>query len=86
MSKFTKEGFEFFGGYLTYGPDKRFVARFKYRGGATKLGEFKAFLIKNVPVEEYFEAYKQGLAPLTIAFSRGFVPKWYRENNVTPLV
>lgn len=50
MSKFIKEEFNFDGMYLTYGADRRFVARFK-RGG---MGDFKRFLIKNFTVDQYF--------------------------------
>jgi hypothetical protein len=48
--KFDKSQFQYHGKYLTYGADRRFVARFKYGSKAS----FQAFLIKNFTVEEYF--------------------------------
>jgi hypothetical protein len=49
--KFDRKQFEYSGGYLTYGPDRKFVARFK-RGG--KAG-FVSFLVKHFTVSEYFD-------------------------------
>lgn len=71
MTKFDKSKFNYHGGYLTY--DGKFVARFKYRGGA-KMGPFKSFLIKNFTVEEYFAIYNEGRgpAPLQILEAKGF--------------
>lgn len=65
--KFDKTQFNFDGMYLTYGPDRKFVARFK-RGG---MGSFKSFLIKNFTVEEYFSSDKE--TPLAILESKGYV-------------
>lgn len=69
MTKFNKEQFNFDGMYLTYGADRRFVARFK-RGG---MGSFKSFLIKNFSVEEYFAKREADEAPLTILEAKGYV-------------
>lgn len=71
MTKFDKSKFNYHGGYLTY--EGKFIARFKYRGGA-KMGPFKSFLIKNFTVEEYFVAYDEGrgLPPLKILETKGF--------------
>ena len=66
MSKFIKSEFTT-GEYATYGG--RFVARFK-RGGR---GDFLNFLVKNFTVEEYFSELDQGVAPLTILESRGYI-------------
>lgn len=74
MTKFNKEMFNYFGGYLNYGsyPDRpKFVARFKYRG-SNKAG-FQSFLIKNFTVEEYFGRLDAGEAPLTILESKGYI-------------
>ena len=65
---FKKEGFDYFGGYLTY--EGKFVARFKY---VTYQGSFKNFLIKNFTPEEYFTRYKEGESPLAILESKGFM-------------
>lgn len=48
--RFDKAQFHYFGKYLTYGPARKFVARFKYGSKAS----FQAFLIKNFTVDEYF--------------------------------
>ena len=85
MTKFTKEGFDLHGGYLTYGPDRRFVARFKYR--ASDAGTFRTFLIKNFTVEEYFAAYDdgRGTPPLKILEAKGYIlphiRKWLKEKG-----
>lgn len=64
MTKFDKTSFNYFGGYLTYGPDRKFVARFKHRGPFTK-AVFLKELIKNHTVESYFDQLKTK-APLAI--------------------
>lgn len=77
MNKFDKAQFSYSGGYLTYGPDyanKKFVARFKYKGAVTK-GAFLKQLVKNHTVEEYFAKLDQNIAPLTIL--RDADPVWY---------
>jgi|TARA_B110001454_G_scaffold143130_1_gene132888 hypothetical protein len=65
---FKKEGFDYFGGYLTY--EGKFVARFKY---VTYQGAFKNCLIKNFTPEEYFTRYENGESPLAILESKGFM-------------
>ena len=65
---FNKTEFNFDGMYLTYGQDRKFVARFK-RGG---MAAFKNFLVKNFSVEEYF-ALTEDLAPIEILATKGFV-------------
>lgn len=69
MTKFIKDQFNFDGMYLTYGTDRKFVARFK-RGG---MAHFRSFLIKNFTVEEYFARREANDAPLTIVESKGYV-------------
>lgn len=73
MTKFARDSFDFFGGYLTYGPERRFVARFKYNR-RDKAG-FISFLIKNFTVEEYFGMYGDGLnmSPVAILETKGYV-------------
>jgi hypothetical protein len=76
MTKFIKENFDFQGGYLTYGSDRRFVARFKWlRKQASDAGTFRTFLIKNFTVEEYFTAYDEGrgMTPLKILEAKGYI-------------
>jgi hypothetical protein len=65
MTKFDKTSFNYFGGYLTYGPDRKFIARFKHKGPFTK-AIFLKELIKNHDVESYFAAMEYGKAPLQI--------------------
>jgi len=73
MTKFARDQFQYHGGYLTYGPEETFVARFKYCG-RDKAG-FVSFLIKHFEVEEYFNLYAdgRGAAPATILKSKGYV-------------
>jgi hypothetical protein len=74
MTKFEREHFDFFGGYLTYGRklgNRRFVARFKYNRSG--LAGWTSFMIKNIPVEEYFAHLDAGNAPLTILEAYGYV-------------
>lgn len=71
MTKFVKEQFNYDGMYLTYGQDRKFVARFKYAGG-DKAG-FLSFLIKNFDVEEYFALREAGQAPAAILEAKGYV-------------
>ena len=83
MTKFTKENFINSGGYITYGEDRKFVARFKHaKDGA---GSFITFLIKNFTVEEYFAEYEAGVAPLNIAGDKGYllphIKRWLKEGG-----
>lgn len=71
MTKFVKENFNFDGMYLTYGTDRKFVARFKYAKDGK--GSFVTFLIKNFTVEEYFAQRDANQAPLTILESKGYM-------------
>ena len=79
MTKFVRDSFRNSNGYITY--NDKFVARFKYkRDGA---GSFVTFLIKNFTVEEYFDAYDAGIAPLKIVESKGYllphIKRWLKE-------
>jgi len=80
---FKKEGFDYYGGYLTYKGD--FVARFKY---VKFQGSFKNFLIKHFTPEEYFTRYKEGESPLAILESKGFMTpmakKLCKQNFMKP--
>ncbi|WP_213740415.1 hypothetical protein [Bradyrhizobium sp. dw_411] len=84
MTSFDKSKFTFYGGYLEY--EKRFVARFKY--ARANAAGFRAFLIKNFEVEEYFARHQAGEAPLHILESKGYVlghiRKWLIEAGLPP--
>jgi hypothetical protein len=75
--KFDKSQFQYSSKYLTYGPDRKFVARFKYGSKAS----FQAFLIKNFTVEEYFslletvkdDASRRTYAPLEVLELKGYL-------------
>lgn len=71
MTKFVKEQFNYDGMYLTYGEDRKFVARFKYAKDGK--ASFMSFLIKNFSVEEYFVLRDAGEAPLTILEAKGYL-------------
>ena len=51
MTQFVNKDFRYDGLFLTYGKDRRFVARFKNGG----MVAFKKFLRENFTVEEYFD-------------------------------
>jgi hypothetical protein len=84
MTAFDKTKFNFDGMYLEY--EGRFVARFKYV--RSNVSGFRAFLIKNFTVEEYFERRAQEEAPLHILESKGYVSahirKWLIEAGLPP--
>ena len=65
MTAFNKDDFSYSSGWLTYGKDYKFVARFKHRGFITK-AKFIKQLIKNHTVEEYFSKLDGGDTPLGI--------------------
>lgn len=83
MTKFDKAQFNSDGEYVTYGADRKFVARFKYQRGGK--GSFITFLIKNFTVEEYFARYDAGVTPLEILESKGYlqphIKKVLQENG-----
>ena len=69
--KFTKEAFQYHGGYLTYGADNKFVARFKHRGPVGK-ADFIRLLTKYYTLENYFPRLADK-APMQILMDDGFV-------------
>lgn len=74
MTKFDKDQFNYFGGYLTYGqyPERpKFIARFKY-SSRDKAG-FMSFLVRNFTVEEYLGRIQAGETPVKILESKGYV-------------
>lgn len=77
MNKFTKDNLKKEGIWLFFGPDRKFVARFKY-GGPFTMAKFKKELIANHTPETYFAEMAKGKAPLTILKDAN--PAWY--NNI----
>lgn len=90
MTKFTKENLSVHGMWIHYQPhadiyyeDRKFVARFKHaRDG---VASFKAFLIKNFTVEEYFAQIDAGAAPLRIVEAKGYllphIKRWLKRDG-----
>ncbi len=76
MNKFNKEDLRKEGQYLLWGPERKFVARFKYSGPFT-MAKFRKELIANHTPESYFEEYSNGKAPLEILRDKN--PVWYRD-------
>jgi len=68
--KFQKDQFNYHGGYLTYGSDRKFVARFKHRGPVGK-SDFIRLLTKYYTQESYFN--RGDRAPLQILMDDGYV-------------
>jgi hypothetical protein len=76
MTKFNAKMFDMGSGserYVTYGPDRRFVGRFKYMRPAANARHFVKFLIANFTVEEYFAAIDAKKAPGVILREKGYV-------------
>jgi hypothetical protein len=77
---FQKNLFNYSGGYLTYGPDRLFIARFKYRGGmGPKKADFIRLLCKYYTTKDWFAKAKTD-APVRILEKDGFV-KYDLENR-----
>ena len=77
MNKFTKDNLKKSGQYLLFGPDREFVARFKYRGGPFTMSKFRKELIANHTPGTYFAKMAEGKAPLTILQEAN--PDWYNR-------
>lgn len=79
MTQFSKENLIDSNGWVLYAPqgwdtphaERKFVANFSKRGGGK--ATFMKFLFKNFTVEEYFEMYDAGKAPLKIVETKGYV-------------
>ena len=69
--KFQRELFDYSGGYLTYGPERKFVARFKRKGAVGK-ADFVRLLCKYYDVEQYLTR-RCFEAPLEILIKDGYV-------------
>ena len=59
--------------YVVYGPERKFIARFKYRSPKRSANKFVQFLTKNFSVDEYFSKREAGQSPLRILEEKGFV-------------
>ena len=74
-TKFALEDLHKDGIYLTYGPKRQFVARFKHRGPVT-MSQFKKELVASHKVEDYFfDLNITRKAPLEILKDKN--PAWY---------
>ncbi|PZR79770.1 MAG: hypothetical protein DI537_40640 [Stutzerimonas stutzeri] len=76
MTKFALSDFDMGSGserYVTYGPNRDFIARFKYMRPAANAKHFVKFLIANFTVEEYAAARAAGKAPAEILREKGYV-------------
>lgn len=71
MTQFSNENLNDSNGWLSYGPERKFVANFSKRGGGK--ATFVKFLIKNFTVEEYFEMLDANKSPLGIVETKGYV-------------
>ena len=71
MTQFSNENLNDSNGWLSYGPERKFVANFAKRGGGK--ATFVKFLIKNFTVEEYFEMLDANKSPIGIVETKGYV-------------
>jgi hypothetical protein len=79
-NKFNKNDLKKEGQYLLWGPERKFVARFKYNRGPVTLAKFRKELIANHSPESYFAQRDAGKAPLDIL--RDFNPAWYAYSKL----
>jgi hypothetical protein len=91
MTEFVKERFCRRNGlYLAYRLDEssphydprekdvgKYVANFVYEQG--NINHYRAFLMKNFTVEEFFDRMAAGETPCEIAESKGFIPPYMRR-------
>ena len=74
-TKFTLADLHKEGIYLTHGPKRQFVARFKH-GGPVTMSKFRKELVASHSVEDYFFDLNIAMkAPLEILKEKN--PKWY---------
>lgn len=71
MTAFNKQEFNYDGLFLTYGLDRKFIARFKHRGPVTK-AKMISILVKKYTQEEYFSRVGDE-APLAILKNDGIL-------------
>lgn len=76
MTAFNKADFDMGHGserWVMYGPERRFVARFKYARPGANANHFVKFLIKNFTVEEFFGLIDTGMTPAKVLETKGYV-------------
>lgn len=73
MTNFVKKDFATSGDYLVYGEDRKFVARFKHRGGPFTKAKLIKALCKFYNTEEYFARLANNEAPFKILMNDGHV-------------
>lgn len=76
MTAFNKADFDMGHGgerWVMYGPERRFVARFKYMRPGANANHFVKFLIKNFTVEEFFGLIDTGMTPAKVLETKGYV-------------
>lgn len=73
MTKFNKKDFFTEGDYLFYGKDRKFVARFKHRGGPFTKAKLVKALCKFYTTDEYFNRLAENEAPFKIIMNDGYV-------------
>lgn len=78
MTMFNRKDFNTGGEYLTYGADRRFVARFKYRGTPMTKAKFITALVRHYSIEEFFARTERrngqpGTAPLRVLLDDGVI-------------
>lgn len=76
MNQFTKDSLVKEGQYLVFGPERKFVARFKH-GGPFTMARFRKELIASHTPASYFAEMANGKAPLTILKDAN--PNWYKS-------
>lgn len=86
MTAFTKQNLVTRGDSMFYvngTVEVKFVARFKHAKDG--VASFKAFLIKNYTVEEYFNLLDCGMAPLMIVQEKGYIlphiKRWLKRDG-----
>ena len=75
MTQFNPDDFSFDGMYLTY--SGQFVGRFKHQSRDCEA--FTRFLIEHFTVEEYFRLHAEGMSPVTILETKGYVSATVKE-------
>lgn len=76
MTKFNRALINKDGGmFVTYGEDRKFIARFKHSKSPFTKAKFIKELVANHTVEDYFSKLEAGKAPLAIL--RDANPDWF---------
>lgn len=75
MNGWDKSQFQSSGDYLHYGPERKFIARFKHTKGPVTKAQFMKQMIKAFTPEDYFAELNKGVAPLMILINND--PAWF---------